>query len=257
MPYHAAPVLLVLIAALSFALSVLNGTIGFGFGILGVNLLAVAFGPKAGVLILSLVGLPLAATQAFHLRRHASLVPRLRWLLATAVLGVFIGVPILVLLPGWALAIGLGLFTGWYALDALRSERLPLSPGTERVIAPVVGLSAGMTAGSLGAAGPLLGTYLTAIGLRGPAFGFAINLTFAAMGIVRAILFTSVGQYTPDALGVGALLVGPALAGQALGFRVRGRLPVLLLERAVLLVLALAAVNLVASGIETGAGTLR
>lgn len=257
MPYDAAPALLVLLAVLAFVVSILNGTIGFGFGILSINLLAVAFGPKVGVLVLSIVGLPLASAQVIHRRRHAAIARRLRSLVATAMIGVFVGVPILVLLPVWALAIILGLFTGWYALESLRAQRAPLSPGVEHAVAPVVGMTAGTTAGAIGATGPLLGTYLTAIGLRGSEFAFAINLVFVSMGIVRAILLVTVGQYTPDALGLAALLLGPALAGQMLGFRVQGRLPAVMLHRAVLVVLAIAALNLVASGVETGAAALR
>ena len=251
------PVLLGVLVAVSFAFSVLNGTIGFGFGILTINLLAVAFGPKTGVVILSLVALPLAIVQVVHRRALRDQAERLRPIVVTSIAGTFVGVPILILLPGWTLALGLGLITGWYALDSLRAQRPDLSTERQRAISPFVGLTAGVATGALGAAGPLLGTYLSAIGLRGAEFAFAMNLVFVGMGVSRATILAVLGQYTPDAIGVSALLLVPALAGQAFGFRIRGRVSAAALQRTVLVVLAIAALNLIASGLESGAAALR
>lgn len=251
MPADVAPGLLAVLAVLAFGTSLVNGAIGFGFGILSVNALALAFGPKVGIVVLSLVALPLASIQVVHHRSLASLGRRLASLGAGAVVGSLIGVPLLLILPGWALSIGLGVFTGWYAIDGLRQERAPLQTGTERAIAPFVGFGAGLTNGALGAAGPVLGTYLAAIGLRGREFAFGINLMFVAMGVVRAAILALTDQYVPAAVVTAAVLVGPAILGQSLGFRLKGRVSGEALQRVLLVILLVAAVNLVTTGIRT------
>lgn len=237
------PLVLVLLLVVLLA-AVVNGTIGFGFAILAVNALAFVLGAREGIVVQSLLSVPLAVLQLVHHREMASGTRRIALVLATAVVGSLVGARLLTVLPGPALSLGLGLFTAWFAFERLRTERPPISAGVERRFAPIAGFSAGVANGALGASGPLLGTYLTAIGLRGRDFAFAINLGFCTMGIARAATLAWFGQYSPTILGLGLLLLVPSVIGQRLGFWFQGRLPATTLQRAILVALLVASANL-------------
>jgi len=100
-------------------------------------------------------------------------------------------------------AVLLGLFCLFYVASSLRRRRPPLAPRTERILGPVVGLGAGMFNGSLGASGPVVGSYLHAIGLYKRQFAFAISSVFVLMGIVRATSLALLGAYTASTFLVG------------------------------------------------------
>jgi hypothetical protein len=227
-----------------------NGTIGFGFSLLAVNVLAVALGAKPGIVVISLVAPVMSGTQLWHFRAHAASWSRFRTLLAAALIGSLIGAQLLVLLPGEIISLALGLFTASYVVTQMRAERPALASTTERVVAPVAGLVAGISNGSLGASGPVLGTYLTAIGLRGGAFVFAISLVFFSMALVRGSLLAIDGLYTAALVVSAIVLVVPAWLGQRAGFWLRGRLRAELLQRVVLLVLLAAAADLLVRGAQ-------
>jgi uncharacterized protein len=242
-----------ILAALTVAVlgaGFVNGTIGFGFSLLVVNVLAVALGAKPGIVVISLIAPVMSGTQLWHFRAHAASWMRYRTLLAAALVGSLIGAQLLVLLPGSLISLALGLFTASYVVTQLRAERPALATTTERVMAPVAGLVAGLSNGSLGASGPVLGTYLTAIGLRGGAFVFAISLIFFSMAFVRGSLLAVDGLYTAALVATAVILVVPAWLGQRVGFWLRGRLRAALLQRVVLLVLLVAAADLLVRGAQ-------
>ena len=56
-------------------------------------------------------------------------------------------------------------------------------------MAPVAGFFSGMTNGALGASGPVAGSFLLAIGLRGREFIFGISLVFVFQAAFRIGLF--------------------------------------------------------------------
>jgi uncharacterized membrane protein YfcA len=117
------------------------------------------------------------------------------------------------------------------------------------MLGPVVGFGAGMFNGSLGASGPVIGSYLHAIGLYKRQFAFAISSVFVLMGVVRATSLAVLGAYTASTFLVGASLFVPAAVGQQIGFRVQSRLDHRAFELAVLGLLTLSAVNLLVKGV--------
>ena len=126
--------------------------------------------------------------------------------------------------------------------------------GTQRVLAPAVGLAAGMMNGSLGASGPVLGSYLHAIGLRKREFAFAISVVFATMGLLRVGLLAGLGAYTTATFALGVGLFLPAVVGQRVGFRLQGRMDARRFELAIFSVLVLAAGNLILKGAQGALG---
>lgn len=177
--------LVVTLATVVFVAAAVNGIAGFGFALVVVAALAIVLEPRPAVVLLSLIT---PAVQTFQLRHHwqfRSVAGRLVPMLVASVVGTAVGSNLLVILPGYALAIALGLFALWYVIGSLRKTPMLVTERTERRIAPAVGALAGVSNGTLGASGPILGSYLLAIGLTGRQFVFAISLTFMVMSVIR------------------------------------------------------------------------
>ena len=238
------------LAFVIFVASVVNGVAGFGFALVAVAVLAVVLEPRPAVVLMSLIT-PLL--QMFQLRYHwsyRSVTPRLVPMLVAAAIGTIIGSNLLVILPGYVLAIALGLFALWYVISSLRRSPMLVTAETERRIAPIVGGVAGISNGALGASGPILGSYLLAIGLSGRSFVFAISITFAVMSAIRVATLAVLGAYTVAGLVLGLALAVPAWLGQRLGFWLQGRLSAQAFQRVILVALLLASANLLYRGVS-------
>lgn len=233
-------VLLVLIVVAGF----INGTIGFGFALLAVNALALVLDAKSGVIAMSLITPIISGLQVWHHRERVPLAHRIGSMLIAALVGTALGTQLLVLLPPPAIGAALGLFTVWFVFDSLRRRRPPLTRSRQRWLGPVTGLIGGLSNGALGASGPVFGTYLVAIGLRGADFAFAISLAFFTMSIVRVGLLTALDQYAAALVVLGIGLAVPAVLAQYAGLWFKGRLPAETLYRGVLVFLFLAGANL-------------
>ena len=127
------------------------------------------------------------------------------------------GAPLLVILPAWVISIGLGLLTVQFVVDQAFRRSPPISAGVERRLAPVAGFFSGLSNGAIGAAGPVAGSFLLSLGLRGPEFVFGISTVFTFVSGLRFVLFAVAGQYTSDLLLLAGALLVPAMLGQAVG----------------------------------------
>ncbi len=245
----AAPIIALLVLAV-FGAAFVNGIFGFGFALLAVVALGIALGAKEGVIVMSLLTPVMSGMQLWRFRDRVGIWSRLRWLLAGALVGSVIGTQLLVVLPGWAISLALGGFTVWYVIGALRRERPPIRAAVERRLAPAVGLVAGISNGTIGASGPVLGSYLTAIGLRRQDFVAGISIIFFAMSLARVSLLGALGQYTVPIVVAALVLVVPSWVGQRTGFWMQGRLRAELFQRAILVVLLVASALLLGRGLE-------
>lgn len=241
-------VLLALVVAVSLA-ALINGMIGFGFALLAVNVLANVVGPKEAVITMSLMTPLISGLQIVRHRTYASNWRRFRVLLAGALVGSLVGTQLLVVLPGPAIALALGGFTLYYVATAMREERPPMAGSTERRLAPLAGLVGGVTNSTIGASGPVFGSYMVALGLRGREFAFAMSLSFFSMGVLRAAVLAVLDQYTVALATTALVLFVPSVLGQRAGFWLQGRAPARLLHRLVLVVLLVASANLLWRGV--------
>lgn len=185
--------------------------------------------------------IPNLVMDGLQLRRQGPLgaTPRrLAPLLVFTMLGTIVGTKLLVVLSGRTATLILGAFVlGFVALDLARfSPRVPA--GWERLLAPPVGLAAGVMGGVTSAPGTALALYFVALGMDKREFVRSIAFTFL---IVKAVQLASLGWY--GLLGwplvLGSLgLTAAALAGFGLGLRVQDRLDQRAFNRGVLVFLA-------------------
>jgi hypothetical protein len=192
--------------------------------------------------------IPNLVMDGLQLRRQGPLgaTPRrLAPLLVFTMLGTIVGTKLLVVLSGRTATLILGAFVlGFVALDLARfSPRVPA--GWERLLAPPVGLAAGVMGGITNAPGTALALYFVALGMDKREFVRSIAFTFL---VVKAVQLASLGWY--GLLGwplvLGSLgLTAAGLAGFGLGVRVQDRLDQRAFNRGVLVFLATLGVWLV------------
>jgi len=200
--------------------------------------LALVVDVKTAVAVLVIPNLVMDGLQ---LRRQSPLgaTPRrLAPLLVFTMLGTIVGTKLLVVLSGRTAMLILGAFVlGFVALDLARfSPRVPA--GWERLLAPPVGLAAGVMGGVTNAPGTALALYFVALGMDKREFVRSIAFTFL---VVKAVQLASLGWY--GLLGwplvLGSLgLTAAGLAGFGLGVRVQDRLDQRAFNRGVLVFLA-------------------
>ena len=234
--------LVVLVAAF------LNGAAGYGFAVVAVAGFAFVLDPKVGIIVMSLIT-PILTT--LQLRRHwpfRGITARLRVLLGAALVGSAVGTQFLIILPSFVLSIFLGLFALWYAVSSIRRGPMHLAPERERLAAPGVGFIAGIVNGTVGASGPVLGSYLLAIGLKSREWIFAISIVFWSMSFVRITTLAIAGQYRLEIVLLSFALAAPAFVAQAGGFAVQTRFSPETFQRIVLLILFVASANLLWRG---------
>jgi uncharacterized membrane protein YfcA len=251
------PLLLVLLVLAVFAGGIANGLIGLGMALFVVNVLAAALGPKNAVVAMSILTPVTSGLQIVINRAAVTILPRLAPVLAGALLGTIVGAQLLIVLPAWVISLALGIFTIQFVVDQARRERPQLAAHRERMFGPFAGFVSGTTNGAIGASGPVIGSFLLAIGLRAREFVFGISTVFFFQSMIRAGLFVVFDQYTASVVIIAVALLAPALLGQQVGLRLRGRLDPLTFKRIILVVLFVSSINLVIRGLDGMLGAAR
>jgi uncharacterized protein len=238
-----------MLVALVFAAGVVNGWTSIGFAMITAAGLALAIDPKLAVLLLAVTNPFVSSVQILNHRRHA---PGWRRLVPIA-LGSFAGVPLGAALLGILTRDMIAIVLGGVALFFVTTTLLGRGPRIpsrwERPTAPVAGLVAGMANGTVGVSGPVLGTYLVAIGTSPAAFGFSISALFLSMGIVRLASLLVLDQLTTSLLVSGALLLVPALLGQQAGLWLHRRVAPARARQGALIVMGVAGLSLIIRGL--------
>ncbi|HLQ32623.1 MAG TPA: sulfite exporter TauE/SafE family protein [Chloroflexota bacterium] len=227
----------------------ISGMTGFGVGVVGSISLAILVGPKAAVILLSILSSFASGAQVVKFRRELPVVRRLMWLLAAALVGAIAGSYLLLRLSYTVLATLLGAFTLVYVVISLIGLRPRVSERAERLLSPVVGLVAGVVNSTVGSSGPVLGPYMLALGLTPAAFIISLSSTFFVMGVVRMVTLAALDVYTWPVVAAGFGLLVPTFCGQLAGFWLQSRVPRHVFERLVLALLAVAASYLVYRGV--------
>ena len=212
-------------------------TVGFGFALLSVPLMALALPTREAVVVSTILGLVTSSFQAWHGRRDVE-----RDLVARMAASALIGLPL-----GWLLftrvdddvlraLLGVSVIL---AVLLLATNRV--ATGSRRLDV-VCGALSGALASSLSTNGPPLVFALQARGLPMQVFRPTINTVFTVSGVVSLTAFLLSGDVSRDALVHSLTAIPVLLIGSRVGFRLRGRVPETGARRLVLSLLALAGV---------------
>ena len=93
-----------------------------------------------------------------------------------------------------------------------------------RLLAGILGASAGTIQGATGISAPIVGPYYHAAGLTRGSYAFAAASTFLLFSIAQFISMVGVDLLTPDKLAIGLIAIVPTLFFTQLGIRFSGKI---------------------------------
>ncbi|MFT4944512.1 MAG: putative membrane protein YfcA [Halovenus sp.] len=259
----ASPLALAGVAGVLFVAGTVNGIAGFGFALVATMALATAVEPATAVVFVILPILAVNLTLAGELsgREVRTCGDRFLPLLASAALGVLVGMVALGALPDGPLRLVLGGVT--LAFVASVQQRVTL-PGGAALGGPDdrgAGLTASTPAmaavGGVGGAlfggtnvGVQLVAYLRGFELSHDLFVGVVALLFLSLNTVRIVAAALLGLYPdPGVALLSAAAAVPAVGGVLVGSRLRGLLTPELRRGVVLLLLTVIAVQLLRTGL--------
>jgi len=234
-----------------------NGVAGFGFAVVGTMALATLVDPATAVvfMIVPIFSVNVSLVSDLSRAELRSCSVRFWPLIAAALIGTVVGMAVLQRVPAAPLRVGLGVLTLGFVATAQRAVPLPAwaSFGDEafrsRPWMAAVGGVSGLLFGGTNVGVQLI-AYLRSFDLSHGLFVGVIALVFLGLNGVRVAIAGAFGLYPSTAVAVASLVaVVPAVAGVAVGKRLRkvvGERP----RRLVVLgLLTLVGVRLVAGGL--------
>jgi len=212
----------VALAILTFLIAgLVKGVIGLGLPSIAIGLLALLMSPAQAAALMIFPSLVTNVWQMFVGSYLLVLLRRMWSLLAMSALGVWLGGGILTSANSRYAALGLGLALVVYAALGLSSIRFSVPRHHEWWLNPIIGLATGLISGATGVFVIPAGPYFQAIGLTKDVLvqmlGFSFTISTVTLGIV---LWRHGTLHFGNASG-SLLAVLPALAGMALGQRIR------------------------------------
>jgi uncharacterized membrane protein YfcA len=212
---------LVVVAATLAIAAGIQVTMGFGFALIAIPILAVVDDPKVAVVLITAVGVPMTLWNTYRWRRHL----RVREMLTVAgasLLGMPLGAYVLTRAPDRALTLTIGIVVLVLTAWLWRGLRLPEGPRTE--------ISAGVVSGALatstGTNGPPLVIAFQATGMERDPFRATLAGCFLVQGVVALCLFWANGLVTNEVgrafvVGMPAVVVG-TIVGERLSSGMHG-----------------------------------
>ena len=225
---------------------VAKGVTGMGLPVAGVPILVALYGDLRLVLLTTILGTALSdIPMLWRFRKSYREASILFGFLICGLIGIVIGTRILIYVKVSILSAVLAavviafIFVSWFGKVPTMSRVLATRLG------PLIGLICGIVQGSAGASGPIVTTYLVSSQLSREGFLFAINAIFFVLDWTQFVSLQQLHLTTPaiweSSLAVAVLV----FAGMGIGFAIQKRIDDLMFRRAVLVMLACAAVGLI------------
>jgi len=229
----------VLVAALAQAVT------GFGFALLAVPTMALFVDTRDAVIISALLGTFTSGVQAWTDRGDVD-ADAARRLLAASAVGMPLGFFAFVVASETVLRGLLGGFVLAATWILWRGAAVPTGPRMDWVM----GAASGALNTSLSTNGPPLVFLLQARGLPPERFRATLYRVFAVMGAVTIVIFAAAGRIGADALLGSAVALPASVAGLAVGWRIRRRLPAERFRTLVLVLLAVSGASALAAALR-------
>jgi uncharacterized membrane protein YfcA len=228
-----------LVSAVFVLAGLVKGVIGLGLPTLSMALLAVWMPPAAAA---ALLVVPSLVTNLWQLQPWYSVMAMLRRL-AGMQLGIVAGT----LLGAWCFGapagsgamLALGLALAGYAAWGLLGRSLALPARHVAWLGPVVGALTGAVTALTGVFVLPAVVYLQALRLPRDQLIQAMGLSFTSSTLALGVALAGQGGYSATGAGASLAMLVPALAGMALGQRLRQRISVAVFRRCFFIGLAL------------------
>ena len=238
-----------LVAAIVLGAGVLKGSIGFGAPLVAVPLLAPLVGTRSAIVLMCLP--LLVANVGVLVVRPADrgAIWRFVPLLVTLIPMTFLGGVLLARVDIATLTIVVGIVTLGFVAITFAGVQPFIPPHLERPMSAAIGLVAVVLNGATSVPGPIFALYLSGLRLDKRAFVYGITLLLAVGNAVQVFTYAQQGLFVGRLLLGSALLIPAILIGQLIGLRIQDRLDPIAFRRVVLVVVALAGLNLLARGL--------
>ncbi len=237
--------LALVVFASSLGMSIKSAT-GMGYPLLAIPLLSLVLGVEAAVVVVITPNTMANLLMAWQLRRNWNDTRDLPVLMATGVVGGVIGTLVLVAAPEEPLLVFLCGLILFFVGRSVWSPDFSISPATGRRWSPVAGLAAGVAQGAVGVSGPVVVSWLHAYRLKRDAFILSITVVFLLASSSQVATLVALGGYDRERLVGAAAALVPVVVITPFGEYIRSRLSSAMFERAVLVMLMIAAVTLFA-----------
>ncbi len=225
---------------------VAKGVTGMGLPVAGVPILVALYGDLRLVLLTTILGTALSdIPMLWRFRKSYREASILYGFLICGLIGIVIGTRILIYVKVSILSAVLAAVVIAFILVSWFGKVPTMSRVLATRLGPLIGFVCGIVQGSAGASGPIVTTYLVSSQLSREGFLFAINAIFFVLDWTQ---FASLQQLhlTTPAIWESALVVTVLVfAGMGIGFAIQKRIDDLIFRRAVLVMLACAAVGLI------------
>lgn len=225
---------------------VAKGVTGMGLPVAGVPILVALYGDLRLVLLTTILGTALSdVPMLWRFRKSYREASILFGFLICGLIGIVIGTRILIYVKVSILSAVLAavviafIFVSWFGKVPTMSRVLATRLG------PLIGLICGIVQGSAGASGPIVTTYLVSSQLSREGFLFAINAIFFVLDWTQFVSLQQLHLTTPAIWASSLAVAVLAFAGMGIGFAIQKRINDLVFRRAVLVMLACAAVGLI------------
>ena len=218
---------------------------GFGFALVMVPLLSLAWDVKSAVVTSTVLGTFALLPLVFEARRHVRLAA-----VAALVAGSLAGIPAGILLLDWIDPEALKILVGLtviaasvlvYRVREVRATRAGVMP------AVAAGVVSGVLRASTSMGGPPAVLYLLGVEKDVEAFRGTILAFFLPMSLVTIVGLAAVGRVTPDVVRTSVIALPAMALGLAAGGRLRYRVREELFRLIVLLVLIFSSIGVIIS----------
>ena len=211
------------VLAICFVATLVRSTFGFGESLVAVPLLALFIPLEVAVPLGVLISILVAAVVVVQDREHIHFASA-TWLVASALLGIPLGLAILVCLDPNAVKLALGCLVVAYSAYGLVARRTPRLEGDSRPWLFGCGLLSGVLGGAYGLNGPPLVIYGNLRRWDAPQFRATLQAYFLPASLLGATGFAVKGLITTSVLRYFACALPVVVPAMVLGHFLNRRL---------------------------------
>lgn len=239
----------ILLCAVVFFASLIQGLTGFGFGLVAVSLLGLIVGIKEASLLVVLASLIMKVNIFCHVWKHFRF--KLVWI---TMVGILIGTPLGVCFLAKGDAPTFSLILGGVILLALLFKWMP---GAKLPMSPLyagfpAGLFSGLLHGAFNTGGPPLVIYYSSIASDKMVYSAALQFLLFVSVVFRIILLGAGGLFDKNILLQSAFCSVFAVAGSTVGVKMMKKIPMKKLSIGINILLLLVALKYIYAAFVAG-----
>ena len=241
--------ILLVLAAVAFGFFA-KGVTGLGGPPLAIPVLATFMGVEYAVAV---IAIPAALANGWLMIENRSAASDIRRFLvpmmATGVVGTLLGVWLLLTIDDRIMSVLLGVFMLLYIVWFLLDPERKIDDRTAQRLAAPAGFGAGVLVGATGVSAPVVATYFHSLRLARTGFVFAVSVPFFFLGLMQIFSLAALGGYDQARITAGIIACVPVVIVTPIAMRIGRKLSVEVFQYVVLVVLGIAAIRLLWSGL--------